>query len=39
MKQSLQEIGIDLSITYTAFEQGLVGGEGDKGWAFGGKTE
>lgn len=39
MKDALQEAGIDLSVTYTAFYQGLVGGEGDKGWEFGGKTD
>lgn len=39
LKDSLQDIGIDLSVTYTAFYQGLVGGEGDKDWEFGGKTD
>jgi porin len=38
-KQSLKDAGIDLSVNYTEFYQGLVGGEGDKDWEFGGKTD
>lgn len=38
-KQGLMDAGIDLSVSYTAFYQGLVGGEGDKDWEFGGKTD
>jgi porin len=38
-KQALQEAGIDLSVYYTEFYQGLVSGEGDKSWEFGGKTD
>ena len=38
-KQSLQDVGIDLDVNYTAFLQGLVAGQGDKDWEFGGKTD
>lgn len=38
-KQYLHEAGIDLSVNYTGFYQGLVGGEGDHGWEYGGKTD
>lgn len=38
-KQSLKDAGIDLSVNYTEFYQSLVGGEGDKDWEFGGKTD
>ena len=37
-KQGLKEVGIDLSVYYTEFYQGLVSGEGDKTWEFGGKA-
>jgi porin len=37
-KQALQDAGIDLSVNYTGFYQGLVSGEGDRDWEFGGKT-
>jgi hypothetical protein len=38
-KQYLQDAGIDLSVNYTGFYQGLVGGEGEHGGAYGGKTD
>ena len=38
-EQSLQEVGIDLAVNYTQFYQALVGGDGDKGGEFGGKTD
>lgn len=38
-KQGLKEVGIDLSVYYTEFYQGLVSGEGDKTWELGGKTD
>ena len=38
-KQALREAGIDLSVYYTEFYQGLVSGEGDKSWELGGKTD
>ena len=39
LKDSLKEAGIDLTVNYTQFYQGLVGGEGNKDWEFGGKTD
>ncbi len=38
-KQQLRDAGIDLSVNYTQFYQGLVEGEGNHGWEFGGKTD
>lgn len=38
-KQSLKDAGIDLAVNYTGFYQGLVTGDGDKDWEFGGKTD
>lgn len=38
-KQSLKDAGIDVSVNYTEFYQGLVGGEGDKDWELGGKAD
>lgn len=38
-KQALRDAGIDLSVYYTEFYQGLVSGGGDKAWEFGGKTD
>jgi porin len=38
-KQQLREAGIDLSVNYTEFYQGLVEGKGNHGWEFGGKTD
>ncbi len=38
-KQALRSAGIDLGMNYTGFYQGLVGGEGDQDWAYGGKLD
>jgi porin len=38
-KQQLRDAGIGLSVNYTEFYKGLVEGEGNHGWEFGGKTD
>lgn len=39
LKDSLRDAGVDLTVNYTQFYQGLVGGEGNKDWESGGKTD
>lgn len=38
-KQQLRDAGIDLSVNYSQFYQGLVQGQGEPGWEWGGKTD
>src|SRR5579863_3203551 len=35
--EALRQRGIDLAVTYTEFGQGLVAGDGNHSWRFGGK--
>lgn len=38
-RQQLREAGVDLSVNYTQFYQGLVEGEGNQAWEWDGKTD
>ncbi|MEM7444112.1 MAG: carbohydrate porin [Pseudomonadota bacterium] len=39
LRQSLREAGIDIRASWTQFYQGVIEGEGDREWEFGGKGD